>query len=140
MNNTPAANRQTGSSADHNRRAHPRVSIDNLISVVSIDENGNQISQSMGRALDVSRSGLRIETPHPLQPLDAGLVSLLTVDPTNKLVRISGKMVHSCRTDTGLYSTGIQLSGIEMANKRFVVSLIQSFNLSKHSSRVKVAA
>ena len=140
MNKTPTANRQTDSSANRNRRKHPRVSIDNLISVVSIDDNGNQICQSMGRALDVSQSGVRIETPHPLQPLDTGLVSLVTVDPRNKLVKTSGKMVYSCRTDKGLYAAGIQLSGIEMANKRFVVSLIQSFNLSKHSSRVKVAA
>lgn len=140
MNATPTSDRQDDSSNERNRRKHPRVSIDNLVSVVAIDTRGNQISQSMGRALNVSQSGVRIETPHPLQPLDTGRVSLVTVDTRDKLVKTVGKMVYSCRMDTGMYRTGIQLSGMEMANKRFVVSLIQSYNHCKHSGQVKIAA
>lgn len=140
MNATPTSNRKNETSSEHNRRKHPRVSIDNLVSIVAIDNSGDQISQSMGRALDVSQSGLRIETPHPLQPLETGRVSLVTVDKRDKLVKTSGKMVYSCKMDTGMYRTGIQLNGIGMANKRFVVSLIQSYNHCKHSGRVKIAA
>lgn len=140
MNATPSHDRNSDSSDGINRRKHPRVSIDNLISLVSIDDSGNQISQSMGRALNVSQSGVQIETPHPMQPFDAGRVSLVTVDMKDKLVKTSGQMVYSCRTDTGMYATGIRLNGLEMVNKRFVVSLIQQYNYSKHSSRVKVAA
>lgn len=140
MNANPTSTRQDETSDERNRRKHPRVSIDNLVAIVAIDQTGNQISQSMGRALNVSQSGLRIETPHPLQPLDTGRLSLVIVDKRDKLVKTRAKMVYSCRMDNGMYSAGIQLGGMEMVNKRFVVSLIQSYNHSKHSGRVKIAA
>jgi hypothetical protein len=140
MNATPSPDRKSDPSDGINRRKHPRVSIDNLISVVSIDDSGNQVSQSMGRVLNVSKSGVQIETPHPMQPFDAGRVSLVTIDMKDKLVKTSGQMMYTCKTDTGMYTAGIRLSGLETVNKRFVVSLIQQYNYSKHASRVKIAA
>lgn len=140
MKKTASAVHRSDSSGGINRRKHPRVSIDNIISVVSIDESGNQISQSMGRALNVSQSGIQVETPHPVKPLDAGRVSLVTIDRTDKLVKTNGKIVYSCRSETGMFTTGIQLSGLDTVKKRFLVSLIRQYSYSRPSSRVRIAA
>lgn len=127
-------------SAGINRRNHPRVPIDNLIAVVSIDEYGNHISQSMGRALNVSQSGVQVETPHPVKPFDAGRVSLVAVDRKDKLVKTNGKIMYSCRNDAGMFITGIQLSGLGAVKKRFVVSLIRQYSYSKPAGRSRIAA
>jgi hypothetical protein len=140
MKTTSSTDRRGDRPNGLNRRKHPRVSIDNLISVVSVDEDGNQISQSMGRALNVSQTGIQVETPHPVKPFDAGRVSLVTVDRKAKLVKTNGKIVYSCRSDTGMFTTGIQLSGLDTVKKRFVVSLIRQYSYSSPSSRVKIAA
>lgn len=139
--NTPIPNdNQPGKPERRCKRKHPRVAIDNLVSVEAADEAGNQISQSMGRALDVSQSGLKIETPHPLSPFENGSMSLVTVDLDDRLVKTSGKMVYSCRTEKGMYATGIQLNGLEAVNRRFVVSLIKKYNHEKHTGRTIIAA
>ena len=140
MDTTPSNSRNGVSPDGINRRKHPRVSIDSLISVVSLDDNCNQIAQSMGRALDVSQSGIQIETPHAMEPLDTGRVSLVTVDKRDKLVKTSGKLIYTRKTDKGMYTTGIKLNGLDTVNKRFVISLIKQYNYSKHASQVKVAA
>ena len=140
MNTAPSPDRNSLPPDGINRRKHPRVSIDSLISVVSLDDSGNQISQSMGRALDVSQSGIQIETPHAMEPFDTGRVSLVTVDKRDRLVKTSGKLVYTRKTDKGMYTTGIKLNGLDTVNKRFVVSLIKQYNYSKHSSYVRVAA
>ena len=140
MNATPSAGLKSDLSEGINRRKHPRVSIDSLISIISIDDSGNRISQSLGRVLNVSQSGIQIETPHPMKPLDVERVSLLAVGIKAKLVKTSGKLVYTRRTDAGKYATGVKLGGLEAVNKRFVVSLIQQYNYSKHASQMKVAA
>jgi hypothetical protein len=140
MKKTSSADRKSNPSDGRNRRKHPRVSIDNPISVLSIDGSGNQISQSMGRALNVSQSGIQVETPHPVKPFDSGRVSLVTVNRNNKLVKTNGRIVYSCRSENGMFTTGIRLSGLDSVKKRFLVSLIRQYSYSRPSSRVRIAA
>ena len=67
------------------RRKLPRTKTRNLIALVSVDQNGKKISQGLGKALDISKGGMLLETPHPIE---AGLISLMAVDKDNILFEI----------------------------------------------------
>jgi hypothetical protein len=115
--------------ADH--RAHPRVETCNLISFQCIDARGRAVRQGMGKALDVSKNGLMLESGHPVE---SEYVSLMSTDPDNRLIEIVGKVAYSRRSRTGSYQTGIQFSGSSDENVRFATSLIKTFHYRRKKS------
>lgn len=44
------------------RRKHPRIQIDNLISYICIDDSGKKIKEGRGKALNINQGGILIET------------------------------------------------------------------------------
>lgn len=48
-------------------RGYPRVQTRNLISYVSVNKEGNKLTQGMGRALDISQSGILLETARRIE-------------------------------------------------------------------------
>jgi c-di-GMP-binding flagellar brake protein YcgR len=42
------------------RRKHPRIEINNLISYICIDESGNKTKEGRGKALNISKGGILI--------------------------------------------------------------------------------
>ena len=66
------------------RRKHARIEIRNLISYDSIGRKGQIVSRNLGRALNVSRSGILLETAHSI---DEDFVSIFTVDLSQSLVQ-----------------------------------------------------
>lgn len=115
--------------ADH--RVHPRVETCNLISFLCIDAAGKTVRQGMGKALDVSKTGLMLESSHPVE---SEYVSLMSTDPDNRLIEIVGKVAYSRRSRTGSYKTGIQFSGSSDENVRFATSLIKTFHYRRKKS------
>jgi hypothetical protein len=106
-------------------RAHPRVETCNLISFLCIDDAGKTTRQGMGKALDISKNGLMLESS---SPVESEYVSLMSTDPNNRLIEIVGKVAYSRRSRTGSYKTGIQFSGSSDENIRFATSLIKTFH------------
>jgi len=115
--------------ADH--RAHPRVETCNLISFQCIDAAGKTVRQGMGKALDVSKNGLMLESS---LPVESEYVSLMSTDPDNRLIEIVGKVTYSRRARTGGYKTGIQFAGGSDENIRFATSLIKTFHYRRKKS------
>jgi hypothetical protein len=79
----------------------------------------------MGRALDVSTSGLMLESS---DPIETDRVSLFSTDLDDSLIEIVGKVVYSRKSQTGSYKNGIQFIGSSSDNTRFAASLIKSFH------------
>jgi hypothetical protein len=121
--------------ADH--RAHPRVETCNLISFQCIDAAGTTVRQGMGKALDVSKNGLMLESS---LPVESEYVSLMSTDPDNRLIEIVGKVAYSRRSRTGGYKTGIQFAGGSDENIRFATSLIKTFHYRRKKSAGGLAA
>ena len=119
------------------RRKHTRIEIGNLISHDSITIKGQIVSRNMGRALNVSRSGILLETA---QPVDEEFVSIFAVDLENKLIELKGRLIHCRKTESGLYHVGIEFTGSEDEKAKFAVKLIKLFYHRKHEMRVQVAA
>jgi len=112
------------------RRKFPRTKTRNLIAHISFDQNGKMISQGLGKALDLSKGGLLLETPYPIEP---GLLSLMAVDKDNMLFEIKGDLVYCKKLDSGKYQAGIKFKGSELQVRNFVKRLINEYNFRKNT-------
>ena len=119
------------------RRKHTRVKTGNLISHESIGKEGQIVSRSMGKALNVSQSGILLETAHPIE---AENVSLTTFDLDNNLIEMKGRLIHCKETDSGMYQSGINFTGSEDETAKFAVKLIKLYHHQKHNLIMQVAA
>jgi hypothetical protein len=119
------------------RRKHIRIETGNLISHESIDKKGRVVSRSMGKALNVSRSGILLEIAYPIE---AEHVSLMAVDSNNSLIEMPGKLIYCRETDSGMYQAGISFTGSEDETSKFAVKLIKLYHQRKHHMFVQVAA
>jgi c-di-GMP-binding flagellar brake protein YcgR len=107
------------------RRKHVRVRIQCLISYIGPNEPDRSTSESMGVVLDISRGGILIETRFPIE---ADSISLMILDSNNRLVEIKGTVLHSHKTDSGKYKSGICFLGSEKEKDQFAVKLVKAYN------------
>ena len=112
------------------RRKFPRTKTQNLIAHVSVDQNEKKISQGLGKALDISKGGMLLETPYPIE---AGLISLMAVDKENTLFEIKAQLVYCKKTVTGMYQAGIKFIGKDLEVLNFVKRLVKEYNFRKNS-------
>ena len=106
------------------RRKFPRIKTSNLISHVTIDESGRWISQGMSRALDISQSGIMLETAYPLE---SGILSMMTVDVNNNLIEIQGELIYCHRSDSAMYHSGIRFFGTNDQVTQFITNIIKVY-------------
>lgn len=118
------------------RRKHPRVETSNLISHVSIDENGHCFSNGLGRALNISRSGVLLETAFPIE---AKFVSLMTEDMDNNLIEIKGGLIYCKEVDSNMYHAGINFIGTADEIAEFATRLIKVYSYRKNNVVLAVA-
>jgi hypothetical protein len=112
-----------------NQRKYPRVATCNLISYLSIMEDGKITGQSMGRALNISQGGIYFETPRSILTEQ---VSLMSVDLDNNLIEIKGRIVYSKQNDSGMIGYGIRFEGTHGESVQFAIKLIKAFHYRKH--------
>ncbi len=87
------------------RRKHPRFKTNDPISYVCIDDNGSPIKEGQGKAINVSKGGILIETADAFKWQD---ILLLTVDVKGKSFGVKGRVVYSNTDGSGLFQTGIE--------------------------------
>lgn len=118
------------------RRKFPRTKTRNLIAHVSVDQNGKTVSQGMGKALDISKGGMLLETVYPLE---AGQISLMAVDKDNNLLEIKAELVYCNKTLSGKYKAGVKFSGTDLQVLNFVKKLIKEYNYRKHAMQTELS-
>jgi c-di-GMP-binding flagellar brake protein YcgR len=110
------------------RRQYPRVDVYSSISYVCIDIDGNLIDQNMGVALNLSQSGILLETG---RPIESNIVSLMFVDLEETLAEISGEVAYSKQKKSGMYFNGIHFKGNHEENIQFAEKLIRAYHYRK---------
>ena len=110
------------------RRQYPRVDVYSSISYVCIDKDGSLVDQRMGVALNISQTGVLLETG---RQLESSLISLMFVDMEEMLVEISGEIVYSRENDSGMYLNGIRFRGTHEENIRIAKKLIRAYHYRK---------
>ena len=92
-----------------NKRKHERIQSLNL-SYLCLDEDNNIVKQGMGRTLNISESGILLETHFPIEP---NHTIQLTISLEENLLDITGKPVHIESIDGGKYHIGIQFVDLD---------------------------
>ncbi len=110
------------------KRKHRRIDSLNL-SYVCLDENDNIVKQGMGRTLNVSESGILLETHFPIEMNHRVLV---TIGLEEELVDIKGKPVHIKADDKGTYAVGIEFAECDEVSSQLLKNFIESFNKRQH--------
>ena len=85
------------------------------------DEDGNILHESMGRTLNISESGILLETPDQVSPDNNVTLQIALEDD---IINIRGHIVHCNPGDPGLFKIGIHFTDIDEASvatlKRFI--------------------
>ncbi len=95
-----------------------------LLDYLIIDQNGLQTTYSMGRTLDVSEKGLKLETT---QPISQGDTLLITVGVEDDLIDLRGEVVHTEILD-GRHITGIEFQDIPEDGRRIFKKYAEAFH------------
>ena len=119
------------------RRKNTRVETSNHILYESMDNEGQMVSRSMGKAINISRSGIMLETPDPIEAVN---VTLVTVDLENNLIEMTGRLIYCRETDSGMYQAGFSFIGSDKEMAKFAVTLIKLYHHRKHNLIMQVAA
>ncbi|MFZ7127896.1 MAG: PilZ domain-containing protein [Desulfobacterales bacterium] len=112
------------------KRKHVRIHSLNL-SHVSLEDADEPVKQSIGRTLNVSESGILLETHFPI-PLDQSIS--LTIGLEEDLVEIRGKVVHLLDGEKGKYEMGIEFTRIDDQASDVLRRYIQAFNEMRKQS------
>jgi hypothetical protein len=105
------------------KRKHARINSLNL-SYVCLDENNQVIKQGMGRTLNVSESGILLETHFPI---DKNHIVTLTLGLAEDLVDIKGRPVRISTNKQGKYEVGIEFLKPDKKACRTLKKFIDAF-------------
>ena len=112
-----------------NKRKHQRISSLNM-SYICLDENDNIVKQGMGRTLNLSESGILLETHFPIK---LEYLVLLTIALKEDLLEIKGKPIHVQSKEAGKFEVGIEFLEPDQDSIRLLESFINT-DESRHES------
>ena len=110
------------------RRKYPRVKIYYPISYVCTDKKGSIVQQNMGVALNISQSGILIETA---DSVFSKYISLTSVDLNGNVIEVKGKIAYCKKNKSTKYRVGIRFEGTHAQNIHFVKALIRAYYYNK---------
>jgi len=106
-----------------NKRKHVRIDSLNL-SNVYLCENGNAVDQSMGRTLNISESGILLETRLPIEQ-NAKISMEIALD--EDVIELRGSVVHTTLTEDGQHEIGIRFDRLTHSTQTVLNRFIQEF-------------
>ena len=124
------------------RRKHPRIKVYYPTSYVCTDKKGNIVQQNMGVVLNISQSGILIETA---DSVFSKYILLTSIDLNGNVIEIKGKIAYFKKNESTKYRVGISFEGTHAQNIRFIKGLIRSYYYKKDEycnsshSRPKIA-
>lgn len=109
---------------ENEKRLNNRISSKNLISYVCTDQNDETVASGMGRTLNVSESGIMLETH---DHIETDMNILLSIGLEEQLIDIKGKVVRSQQDDNGLFNIGIQFIDLDDEARQLITKFIEAF-------------
>jgi hypothetical protein len=104
------------------KRKNPRVDALNL-SYICLDEDQQVIKQGMGRTLNVSESGILLETYFPIE---AAHTVVLSIGFKDCLVDVKGRPAHIRSTGPDVYEIGVEFLDLDETARHAVKDYLDS--------------
>lgn len=105
------------------KRKFIRINSLNL-SYVLVDGEGEADRQTMGRTLDVSEAGIRLETH---LAVETGSHLMLSIGLEDELVDIGGHVIHTGKNRDGKYELGIAFESPDESTRSTLKKYIKAF-------------
>jgi hypothetical protein len=106
------------------KRRHIRVESTNLLNFVCKGVDGEPCHQGMGRTLNVSESGILLET---YKPIDSRTPISITIGIEEELIDIEGEVVFLNECAKDIYAAGIRFSQINDKERMVLLKFIEVF-------------
>jgi len=105
------------------RRAERRHAL-NFLEFAVLDEAGGVLFREMGRTLNVSATGIKLETP---ALLEAGQNIRVSVGLKNEMLELLGRVAHGEVIGESLFSAGIAFTQLDEAGERILEGYLAAF-------------
>jgi hypothetical protein len=116
-------------SGTREQRRYTRIETSTLVKYIIYDNKGKAMGYGKGRTVNLSQSGILLETQ---EPLNGAFVMLITMDLDGKDVKVKGRLVHSnLQKTTGHYFSGIDFIGNKDQQVSGIVAFVKSHFRSK---------
>ena len=113
------------------RRKYKRVKIHYPITYCCLDIDGNVIEEMMGVAIDISQSGILIESPKIISTKD---VLLISIDLKKNVIELKCEVVYRRRLKNGRYRIGMRFNGSHEINVAFATKIAKAYHYLKKPS------
>jgi len=107
------------------RRKHPRARTNKFIFYRCMDGSGGQAKEGRGKSVNISQSGVLIETQDAFEWQD---ILRLTIDLDDEPVSIKGRVIYCNADNFGKYRTGIQFLETNEKIILFVKKLLKTYS------------
>ena len=112
--------------AGKNKRKYSRVNIQNIVSYICLDDQGRELSQGAGEAVNIGCGGMLLCTH---QPIESEFIVLMSFNLQNDISDIKGRVVHSRPDKHGKYVTGIEFVNVSGKTIESINQLIETYNI-----------
>jgi hypothetical protein len=109
--------------ARQEKRKDARIEAFNLIHYACREDSGTVVEQGMGRTLNVSESGIQLET---YCAVDSRRLSL-SIGIEDQLMEVEGEVIYSNLCENGKFETGIQFIDLSEIAVQIIADFIKAF-------------
>jgi hypothetical protein len=121
-------------SGTREQRRHTRIETSTPVKYIIYDNKGKAMGYGKGRTVNLSQSGILLETQEPLK---GAFVMLITMDLDGNEVKVKGRLVHSrIHNTTGHCFSGIDFIGNKDQQVAAIVAFIKSYYRSKSKGKI----
>jgi hypothetical protein len=107
------------------KRKHFRIDSLHLLNYIFSDESGGGSTQGMGRTLNVSESGILLETH---TPIDINSIISLTIGFEEDVVDIKGRVIYTKENEKMMSESGIEFFDVDSDAQKILRKYITAFN------------
>ena len=120
---------------EKDQRRCPRIASENKVGYALYNELKVKIDQGTGRTINLSQTGVLLETR---KILDGAYIMLMTIDLEGKKVKVKGRVIISRYDDSsGSYLTGIEFVGPKDEQREAIVVFVKAYQHRKHQEAIE---
>ena len=114
------------------QRRCPRIESENRVGYVLYNEMRNKVDQGSGKTVNLSQTGILLQTQ---KPLNGAYIVLVTIDLEGNPVRVKGKVINTRYMESsGCYLTGVDFIGPKEEQLGAIVAFVKAYQRRKHQT------
>jgi hypothetical protein len=118
------------------KRNHPRIETENIVSYFLYDEKGKKIDEGKGFTKNLSQTGVLLQTHKPLSGV---YVILMTIDLLLNKVQVKGLIAHTRKnSNSDRYLSGIKFLGNEDQSRDAIIAFVKVYQHRRHLAAKKL--